>query len=85
MGRTIGSNAFPCDRIHPLRCGFQAFKQLDHRSVFIVCADKRSQTQETLLRRSLVRRDFIGMMSINDPPLRAPIFVAEPNVNKRGP
>ena len=50
-----------------------------------IVADKRPQIQETLLKRSLVKGDIIGMMSIHDPPLRAPIFVAEPNVNKRGP
>ena len=37
------------------------------------------------IRAPLVRGDFLGVMSIHYPPLRAPIFVAEPNDSKQGP
>ena len=50
-----------------------------------VSADKRAQIQETLLGRFHVRGDFFGVMSIHYRPLRAPIFVAEPNDTKQGP
>ena len=75
----------PADRIHPLGSGFQAFKKLDHLTVLTISADRRFQIQETPVKRAVVSGGFITIMSIYDRPLRATIFVAQPNNNQRGP